>query len=137
MTELRDRLQESLGTTYTIERELGGGGMSRVFVAVEIALARRVVVKVLPAEIASGVSVERFRREIPPVPAHGSRAADHRRDQLARRTEEMRRSIVVSPRSNGTANAPREASPQVVPFSSDPRGLGGWSQRPIEEPPLA
>jgi serine/threonine-protein kinase len=37
-TELRDRLQASLGNAYTLERELGGGGMSRVFVAEEMAL---------------------------------------------------------------------------------------------------
>jgi serine/threonine-protein kinase len=36
--ELRDQLQASLGNAYVIERELGGGGMSRVFVATEAAL---------------------------------------------------------------------------------------------------
>lgn len=61
---LRARLQTSLGTAYTLERELGGGGMSRVFVAEERALGRRVVVKVLPEELAEGVSADRFRREI-------------------------------------------------------------------------
>jgi len=64
LTDLRDQLQVSLGDAYTIERELGGGGMSRVFVAVEASLGRRVVVKVLPAELAGGVSIARFRREI-------------------------------------------------------------------------
>jgi tetratricopeptide (TPR) repeat protein/tRNA A-37 threonylcarbamoyl transferase component Bud32/TolB-like protein len=62
--DLRDQLQASLGTAYTIERELGGGGMSRVFAATETALERRVVVKILPPEMAEGVSVERFKREI-------------------------------------------------------------------------
>jgi serine/threonine-protein kinase len=33
MTDLRTTLQESLGGAYTIERELGGGGMSRTCVA--------------------------------------------------------------------------------------------------------
>ncbi len=33
--DLRDQLQTTLGTAYTLERELGGGGMSRVFVAEE------------------------------------------------------------------------------------------------------
>jgi len=61
---VRDRLQSSLGTAYTLERELGGGGMSRVFVAEEHALHRKIVVKVLPDEIAETVSQERFRREI-------------------------------------------------------------------------
>jgi tetratricopeptide (TPR) repeat protein/tRNA A-37 threonylcarbamoyl transferase component Bud32 len=62
--ELRDQVQTSLGTAYTIERELGGGGMSRTYVAMEQALSRRVVVKVLSPELAAGVSVDRFRREI-------------------------------------------------------------------------
>jgi eukaryotic-like serine/threonine-protein kinase len=61
---LREELQASLGTQYTIERELGGGGMSRVFVATETALGRRVVIKILPPEMIVGLSVERFRREI-------------------------------------------------------------------------
>jgi tetratricopeptide (TPR) repeat protein/tRNA A-37 threonylcarbamoyl transferase component Bud32 len=38
--------------------------MSRVFVADETALNRKVVVKVLPPELAAGVSVDRFKREI-------------------------------------------------------------------------
>jgi serine/threonine-protein kinase len=61
---LFDQLQATLGGTYRLERELGGGGMSRVFLAHETALGRRVVVKVLLPELAAGVSVERFRREI-------------------------------------------------------------------------
>jgi tetratricopeptide (TPR) repeat protein/tRNA A-37 threonylcarbamoyl transferase component Bud32 len=64
MTDLRERLQTTLGDAYTLERELGGGGMSRVFVADETALGRKVVVKVLPPELAAGVSVDRFKREI-------------------------------------------------------------------------
>jgi serine/threonine-protein kinase len=64
MTELRDQLQASLGDAYAIERELGGGGMSRVFVAEETSLGRRVVVKVLPADLSGSVSIARFRREI-------------------------------------------------------------------------
>src|SRR5688572_20030790 len=62
--ELRDRLQSSLGAAYTLERELGGGGMARVFVATDPALGRQVVVKVLSAETAEGLSAERFTREI-------------------------------------------------------------------------
>ncbi len=62
--QLKDQLQASLGANYTLERELGGGGMSRVFLATEKTLGRSVVVKVLPPELAHAVSVERFRREI-------------------------------------------------------------------------
>jgi serine/threonine-protein kinase len=61
---LLDRLQADLGPGFVIQRELGGGGMSRVFVVDELALDRRVVVKVLAPELAAGVNVERFRREI-------------------------------------------------------------------------
>ena len=62
--DIRAKLEEALGSAYTLDRELGGGGMSRVFVGVERALNRAVVVKVLPAEMAGHLSVERFRREI-------------------------------------------------------------------------
>jgi serine/threonine-protein kinase len=48
---------------YTIERELGGGGMSRVFLATEVALGRRVAIKVLESARAE-MNAERFRREI-------------------------------------------------------------------------
>ena len=61
---LRDQLQASLGNSYEIDRELGGGGMSRVFVATEAAFGRKVVIKVLPPEMVEGLSVDRFKREI-------------------------------------------------------------------------
>ncbi|HWA40030.1 MAG TPA: protein kinase, partial [Gemmatimonadales bacterium] len=64
MAELLDRLQAALGTTYRIERELPGGGMSRVFLATEVRLNRSVVVKVLPPDMAMAVQSERFEREI-------------------------------------------------------------------------
>ena len=61
---LDEQLQIALGDAYLLERELGGGGMSRVFLALDKTLGRRVVVKVLLPELAAGVNVERFRREI-------------------------------------------------------------------------
>ena len=63
-SDLLSRLQGAVGTTYRIERELGGGGMSRVFLAEEVDLGRKVVIKVLPPEMGAGVNVDRFRREI-------------------------------------------------------------------------
>jgi eukaryotic-like serine/threonine-protein kinase len=66
-----------VGNTYVIERELGGGGMSRVFLATETALDRPVVLKLLPPELGSGVPTDRFRQEIrlaaapPPVGTRG------------------------------------------------------------------
>jgi len=62
--DLAGQLQRTLGAAYAIERELGGGGMSRVFLARETAFDRRVVIKVLPPELSASVSIERFRREI-------------------------------------------------------------------------
>ena len=62
--DLGTRLQAALGAAYHVERELGGGSMSRVFVAEERALGRRVVIKVLPPEAVADVSAERFRLEI-------------------------------------------------------------------------
>jgi tRNA A-37 threonylcarbamoyl transferase component Bud32/tetratricopeptide (TPR) repeat protein len=64
MANLQDQLTSSLSGAYTIERELGGGGMSRVFLAEESRLRRKVVVKVLSPELAAGISAERFEREI-------------------------------------------------------------------------
>jgi serine/threonine-protein kinase len=61
---LRDQLQSTLGTAYTIARELGGGGMARVFVARDEQLGRDVVVKVLAPELSQELSTERFGREI-------------------------------------------------------------------------
>jgi serine/threonine-protein kinase len=65
--DLRTQLEATLGAAYTIERELGGGGMARVFAAEETRLRRKVVVKVLSPELAAGVSAERFEREIQTV----------------------------------------------------------------------
>ncbi|HMA25363.1 MAG TPA: serine/threonine-protein kinase, partial [Gemmatimonadaceae bacterium] len=62
--DLRDRLQSALGDAYRLDRELGGGGMSRVFSAVETSLGRTVVIKTLPPGLTAGLSAERFRREI-------------------------------------------------------------------------
>ena len=58
------QLREAFEPAYTLERELIGGGMSRVFLATERSLNRKVVIKVLPPELAAGVNRERFRREI-------------------------------------------------------------------------
>jgi serine/threonine protein kinase len=62
--DLFDTLQAALASDYSLERELGGGGMGRVFLATETELGRRVVIKVLAPELALGVTAERFRREI-------------------------------------------------------------------------
>ena len=62
--DARSELQATLGDAYTLERELGGGGMSRVWLATETALGRQVVVKVIAPELREGLSAERFTREV-------------------------------------------------------------------------
>jgi serine/threonine-protein kinase len=64
MRTFRDELQDALGGAFVIESELARGGMSHVFVAEEVALRRRIVVKVLDPDLAASVNVERFKREV-------------------------------------------------------------------------
>lgn len=64
MTDLRDTLQSAAAGSFTIERELSGGGMSRVFLANDPSLRRRIVVKVLPPDRTGAFSAERFAREV-------------------------------------------------------------------------
>src|SRR3982074_3630075 len=64
MPSISDRLLSALGGSYTIEREPTGGGMALVFVGEDHDLDRKVVIKILPPELAASVSAERFRREI-------------------------------------------------------------------------
>jgi tetratricopeptide (TPR) repeat protein len=60
---LLPRLQAELGERYRFLQGLGGG-MSRVFLAEEVRLGRKVVIKVLPPEMAATANAARFRREI-------------------------------------------------------------------------
>ena len=64
MADLRAQLQEGLGTSYTLERELGRGGMATVFLARDLKHDRPVALKVLHPELAMSLGPERFLREI-------------------------------------------------------------------------
>jgi len=61
---LLPRVRLALADRYTIERELGRGGMSVVYLAHDEKLQRKAAVKVLHPEIAGLIGVERFQREI-------------------------------------------------------------------------
>jgi len=57
-------MQAALAGRYTIERELGRGGMATVYVVRDLKHDRRVALKVLHPELASTLGPERFQREI-------------------------------------------------------------------------
>ena len=62
--DAREQLQMALGAHYTLERELGRGGMATVYLAQDSKHHRAVALKVLNPELATTLSPERFRREI-------------------------------------------------------------------------
>ena len=64
MLDMLDLLREGLGSRYEIERQIGAGGMARVFLAVEQHPHRRVAIKVLDPEISTRLLRERFIREV-------------------------------------------------------------------------
>ena len=64
MTSPKPGLAEALGDHYTIEREVGAGGMATVYLAHDTKHDRKVAIKVLRPELASAVGTERFPREI-------------------------------------------------------------------------
>ena len=64
MTDHLDRLGRALADRYSIERELGRGGMAIVYLAQDLKHGRRVAVKVLLPELAAALGGERFLQEI-------------------------------------------------------------------------
>src|SRR5512140_1687928 len=63
-TTSADKLRDSLAGTYTIDRELGRGGMATVFLAQDTKHERVVAVKVLHPDLAASLGTDRFLREI-------------------------------------------------------------------------
>jgi eukaryotic-like serine/threonine-protein kinase len=59
-----EQLQAALGAGYTLERELGRGGMATVYLARDAKHGREVALKVLHEDLATSLGPERFRREI-------------------------------------------------------------------------
>src|SRR2546423_4439361 len=63
MTSL-ETLQAALADRYTIEREIGAGGMATVYLARDIRHKREVALKVLKPELGAVLGTERFLSEI-------------------------------------------------------------------------
>ncbi len=64
MSEINSRLSTALADRYTIEHELGAGGMATVYLAEDLKHHRKVAVKVLRPELAAVLGAERFLKEI-------------------------------------------------------------------------
>ncbi len=64
MTDSPDGFIASLAGRYTIEQELGSGGMATVYLAEDVKHHRKVAVKVLRPELAAVLGAERFLHEI-------------------------------------------------------------------------
>jgi serine/threonine protein kinase len=62
--DLRSQLEHSLAGAYTIERELGRGGMATVYLARDNKHHRQVALKVLHPDLSHVLGAERFLREI-------------------------------------------------------------------------
>ena len=60
----RAKLAEALKARYTLDRVIGQGGMSIVFLAHDMFLDRQVAIKVLSPEVSSQVGADRFLREV-------------------------------------------------------------------------
>jgi len=64
MSSLQQQLEDGLRGRYTLERELGEGGMAVVFLARDLRHDRNVALKVLRPDISAEIGAERFLREI-------------------------------------------------------------------------
>ncbi len=64
MSDFLDRLTAALVDRYTIERELGAGGMATVYLAEDLKHRRKVAIKILRPELAAILGPDRFLREI-------------------------------------------------------------------------
>ena len=64
MTDIVQRLTQAIADRYTIEREIGAGGMATVYLAEDLKHQRKVAIKVLRPELAAALGADRFLNEI-------------------------------------------------------------------------
>jgi serine/threonine protein kinase len=64
MPEILDRLRTALAARYRIQHELGGGGMSTVYLAEDLKHRRNVAIKVLRPDLAAVLGTQRFLQEV-------------------------------------------------------------------------
>jgi tetratricopeptide (TPR) repeat protein len=64
LSDVPASLRDALRDRYTVERELGRGGMASVWLAHDLRLERAVAIKVLHPELAGAIGVDRFLREV-------------------------------------------------------------------------
>ncbi len=64
MPDFLDRLKTALADRYAIEREIGAGGMTTVYLADDLKLHRRVAVKVLRRELAEALEADLLLRRV-------------------------------------------------------------------------
>jgi len=63
VNDLLEHLRKIFADNYRVDEELKGGGMSRLFLATDLSLNRKVVIKILPPELTSDMMAARFKRE--------------------------------------------------------------------------
>ena len=76
MTDVLDRLKAALSDRYTIERELGAGGMATVYLAHDVRHDRQVAVKVLRPDLAAPLGPDRFLHHPHILPLYDSGESD-------------------------------------------------------------
>src|SRR5438046_3829870 len=64
MSDVLEALRKGLAPHYTVEREIGVGGMARVYLAHERHPARQVAIKVMNPEVSTPAFRQRFVREV-------------------------------------------------------------------------
>jgi serine/threonine protein kinase len=116
MSEASDLLSAALSGRYTLQRELGRGGMATVYLAHDIKHDRAVALKILHAELAATLGPERFQREIrttaqlqhPPYPASAGLWRSRRTAVVYHGAcGDFRRSLEGSGRSGSSASPSR------------------------------